>query len=515
MKKLLGIVLVLAVVLSALTACSGNFKGVENYDGEVSSNGGFAVVKGEYVYFINGLASSTDDNTFGKVTKGALVRAKLADVKDFGKTPASEVVVPKLIYTDYDSANKGFYIFGDYVYYTTPSADKDKTGTVQNTIVNFTRTKLDGTDTSVIASAEGLSTPYRYVAKGSDVYLTVYTTRENSDGDSENALITYDVKGKEVKTSKAVSTYVFSDDAANAYAFYEKKAYNENLGEDEDFNEVYRYSLVGEDEVLVLSGAGMYTSDSGIGTQGANFAFVKYTAAQLYLTETFVDTSVSTIKRYYGVNVADLTASTAENLGKLVLLNKGTSQASKAFASDSVYHALDSIIYNDSTYGLVRYNYNEQDDLLTFGVEKLLYSEDLMSYTYCYDDGAYMYYYGNSYYYRIAIADVLAGNENIQQLTYTPTSGTGDFYRFEIIDNAILILNNNDPMEDYICAYDINALAGKDKDAVDKFIEDFAASTKTQAKARLNYRIGVFTEEDETAANDYIDANYTDDSAAE
>ena len=511
----------LCLTVCALTACGANFTGVKDFGGEVSSNGGFAVVKGDYVYFINGKGANTDDNTYGKVVKGALVRAKLSDVKNVGTATECEVVVPKLFYTEYDYAKSGFYIFGDYVYYVTPSASKDKTGTVKNTVADFTKTKLDGTGTTVIAQVDDLAAPYRYVADGDEVYLTVYKAEKDDDDDeSKNYLVTYSAsEKKEVSRSQAVSAYVFSDDDAATYAYYKKSAYNENLEEDESFDEIYRYSLTGKGEVKAFSGAGMYTSEDGVGTQGVTFTFVKMTKDTLYLSETYVDTSVSTITRYYGVKLSDVTENTSRE--KLVLLNKGTTEASSIFSDTSVYYAMDKIIYNDSTYGVVVYDYNNQDDIKSFGIEQLIYSSDLMSYTYCFDDGEYMYYYGDAYYYRVSIADVLNKTEDIHQLTFTNTSGTSDFYKFELFGDTMMILNAFDPFYDYVCAYDITTLDkltvedGKTKeDAIKDFVDEFATADREHVLARLNYRVAKLTDDDKDALDLYMDNYYPEDSAS-
>ncbi|MBR7136299.1 MAG: hypothetical protein IKD14_04145, partial [Clostridia bacterium] len=62
MKKLLC--LVLAVIsIFAMTACGTGWKSeVTDYSGEVSSNGGFAVVKGDWVYYVNGVELNTAEN---------------------------------------------------------------------------------------------------------------------------------------------------------------------------------------------------------------------------------------------------------------------------------------------------------------------------------------------------------------------------------------------------------------------------------------------------------------------
>ena len=509
MKKIISIVVALVLSLTLLTACSGGFSGVKDFGGEVSSNGGFAVLKGDYVYFINGTSEYTADNTFGTPQKGALVRAKLADLKNFGTMATCEMVIPKLMYTEYTDANAGVYIFGDYAYYATPSTVKNKKGEVQNTDVEFTKTKLDGTGTKVIATLSGLDTPYRFVADANGkVYLTVYTT----DDDGNNVLVTYGEDGKEDHRSNAVGAYIFSDDAAYGYAFYEKKGYNEQLEQDESFSEVYRYSLTAAADKaegeLVLSGAGMYGSETGIGTQGVTFTFIKLTAANLFMYETYVDTSVSSGKRYYGWALDQITADPARTYADKTLLNDGTANAATIFASTSVYADLNAIIYNDSTFGLVKYDYTDKENVKTFGITPLVYDSDLMSYTYCYDDGEYMYYYGNSYYYRIKIADVLAKNDNVERITYTTTSATSEFYRMEIIDGALLIANTYEPMYGYVCCYDVTAASRM----TDEDIEEFATADREHILARLNYRAGLITSDDAETVTSYVDEYYPEDS---
>ncbi len=504
MKKLVCLMLSICLMVFALVGCSDqSFQGVSDYAGEVSSNGGFAVVKGDYVYFVNGAVESTVDNTFGSVVKGALVRAKLADVNDYGKETKAEVVIPKLIYTDYRSNNSGFYIFGDYVYYPTPSAEKNMKGEVQNTTVEFTKTKLDGTDTTVLTKVEGLSTPFRFVEKDGNVFLTVYKAI-----DGKNYLVTYNDKGEEVKRSQAVSTYIFSSDDTMGYAFYEKLGYNEDLERDESFNEVYRYNLDGSGEEKVLTGAGMYTSEDGVGTQGVKYAFVAFNSKLLILSQKSVDTSVSDVTRYYGIELDKVTATTGDTYKNLTLLNEGTKNASSIFTANSVYYALDTIVYNDSTYGLVRYNYNDRTNIQTYGLEILVNDKDMMSYTFSFDDGEYMYYFGNDNYYRIKIAEALTKNNTLTRFTFTSTSGTSDFYRMEVIGDTLLILNSHDPFNDYVCAYPMNALVGKDEDQIKEYVEEFAKADREHLTAAVNYRIGVFTEEDQKALTEYIDNKY-------
>ena len=51
------------------------------------------------------------------------------------------ILVPKVVGFE----NGGFYIFDNYIYYASPTILKDRTGTVRFDLVDFYRTKLDGT----------------------------------------------------------------------------------------------------------------------------------------------------------------------------------------------------------------------------------------------------------------------------------------------------------------------------------------------------------------------------------
>lgn len=148
-KKILSIVSAVALTASAFSfaSCSEKFEmqTLTGYvsDAEVESNGGFAVRKGDYVYFINGAADYTADNTYGKVVKGSLMRIATSALEK-GEYNTAEVVVPSLFAAQ--NFDAGLYIYGDYVYYATPTSDKNLKGEVENTWIDFKRAKLDGSE---------------------------------------------------------------------------------------------------------------------------------------------------------------------------------------------------------------------------------------------------------------------------------------------------------------------------------------------------------------------------------
>ncbi|MBQ4097696.1 MAG: hypothetical protein IJC72_00165, partial [Clostridia bacterium] len=182
--KLLCGVLLVSMLVSGMLACSSStWAGttMTDWKGDVISNGGFVAQTDNYVYYINGVATSTDDNTFGAPIKGTLMAA---DKTDLSKT---EIVVPKLFAaSDY---NSGLFIDNGYVYYGTPSLDKASDGTVANSEMMFMRTSLDGKQTDEFFKVNALSTEYRFVKSGDKVFVVYYDAEET-------ALICYDTVTK-------------------------------------------------------------------------------------------------------------------------------------------------------------------------------------------------------------------------------------------------------------------------------------------------------------------------------
>lgn len=496
MKKFLCLVLALGLALS-LAACSTGWKStVTDYSGEVSSNGGFAVVKGDYVYFINGVESNTADNTYGTPVKGALLRTKVADLgKD---NAASEVVIPRLVLTESVGSGSGFYIYGDYVYYTSPSTQKDKTGTVQNSSLVYMRTKLDGTDTTEITSVDSLTSDYRYVQNGENVYLVLNTT----DEDDNNVLISYDATKKNtvIAQSNTVQNYVFSDDIAKTYCYYVETAYNEELKEDESFQNIVKFDFTKsvEDEEVVLKG------DDG--TQGSTFSLIKDTGNEVYYSKTSVDTTVTTSVQYYAA---------VNNTFKGTLLSENTTNASTIFASTSFYKAPDCIVYFDSTLGFLKYDYTKYNDPATLGVVYLvdktvvneLSSLTVSSYT---DEYVYMTDSSN-YYYRINVEKLLAGNCEVEQMTYVSLSTSSTFYAPEIIGDYILAACDTSPLGDYVYAVKIQTgLSDEEKEAKLKTY-DFTVKENLENFAKL--RLGTMTDADKETYDTYLEDTFEDEEA--
>ena len=100
-KKLTILFAALLVVVTAavvIGGCTENLKQdaiATEFSDVVASNGGMAVVYGNYLYFVNGYAGETASNTFGEVVKGAVCRVALTNGVPSGE---AQVIVPKNVY---------------------------------------------------------------------------------------------------------------------------------------------------------------------------------------------------------------------------------------------------------------------------------------------------------------------------------------------------------------------------------------------------------------------------------
>ncbi len=217
-RKIISTIAAFALTAASLTmaGCSSSYTG-ETLGGDISgtvvSNGGFVVEKGDYVYFINGSETYTAENVYGKVEKGSLMRIKKSDL-DAGNYENTDVVVPLLI----SSQNKksGFYIYGDYVYFATPTSDKDLEGNVASDWIDFKRAKLDGSETmkDYFFRLETNSVEFRYVEVDEKVYC-MYV--------DDGALYSYDVEDDETRmlVKGAAGDYTFnSTDPTDANVYY-------------------------------------------------------------------------------------------------------------------------------------------------------------------------------------------------------------------------------------------------------------------------------------------------------
>ncbi len=215
---------IVALGIFLISACGPDYNAdplAGDIGGQVVSNGGFAVEKGNYIYFINGKENNTADNTFGKVEKGAVMRISKNDFANRNYS-AVDTVVPLIAYSG--NANAGLFIYGDYVYYTTPSTDKNSDGEIQNSHLAFRRTKLDGTGTTknYFIQLSDNTVDYRYVEVDGVVYIMYVATKEKLYGTECTNIYSYNTEtGEKTLLAYNVGSYLFdSSDVENPRIFY-------------------------------------------------------------------------------------------------------------------------------------------------------------------------------------------------------------------------------------------------------------------------------------------------------
>lgn len=229
-KKLLSLIIMCIMAVSIFfTGCSCSKDGLQDNpatDANVISNGGLTVVKGDYLYYVNGYIDETtltkDDNKYGKVNHSGIYRTKLVDGKiqkdEDGFLVSSDLVVSKVV----GFSNGGFYIIDDYIYYTTPYMNLDRDGVLQSSRVEFHKININGTGDE-----------------------TIYTTSKNEDNlewtlykiDGKVYLVTY-VDSKIIIVNAETKTVVKEVENSTSHAFLIESNYNTNMTKT---NELHKY----------------------------------------------------------------------------------------------------------------------------------------------------------------------------------------------------------------------------------------------------------------------------------
>ena len=313
---------VVALGATAIAGCSQYFGGNKldgDISGEVTSNGGFAVQKGDFVYFINGVADNTLDNSYGKPVKGSVMRISTKDLADHNYSSV-ETVVPLLAYAgNYDG---GLFIYGDYVYYSTPSTARNSNGEVLYNQLDLKRTKLDATETLRTPYIQFPSSDYdfRFVEEDGVVYLVYVAENETLYDEEKGVKNLHSLNtetGDDTLLAYNISSHIFdAEDKTNPKIYYTMSVtdFNTHTVEDE-YNQLYtvtasqteenKYDISGlygwdEDEdryincgTLVFDGRGKFDEKTPFNVDGYNEFGYTYTLKQ-YVNGTLFYTRHST-----------------------------------------------------------------------------------------------------------------------------------------------------------------------------------------------------------------------------
>ena len=198
MKKFLSAALVLCLIVVgvAFAGCGPKkivLQGGPAYEDQIYGNGGFAVTKGDYLYFTDAYVSSSSlgssiTNEQGTVTETGLYRAEMdTELVSDVETPVLknvQLMVSKVVGFE----NMGLYIFKDKIYFPSPTTESDSSG-VRYDLLTFYRCNLDGSNLEVFYQTESFSDgEFSMTMIDEQVYLLIY------DG---NQIIIVDENGSE------------------------------------------------------------------------------------------------------------------------------------------------------------------------------------------------------------------------------------------------------------------------------------------------------------------------------
>lgn len=317
MKKFLAsLIITLLVVATSLTmvgcgSSSGWSKPTLTNWGEVTSVGGFVAETENYIYFINGIGTSSDDNSFGAPVKGALMAVEKSSLDKDAKDIKAEIVVPKLFVASDRGA--GVYIYGSgqetYVYYGTPNTSKNSEGAIANNELTFKRTRLDGEKEETFFTLDTLSAEYRIVESNNVVYIVYYDSADSSlkcynTADKSTIVIAKQDATLSGKNAVSLDKYYFADnkDLNSAVVYFTTTVYNEEYYEEEakaegyirtvaTYNYVYSYKIGdSKDETTNFYGTKVLDGTSS----NVKYAFTYCKKGWSVFTQTDVNSKIKT-----------------------------------------------------------------------------------------------------------------------------------------------------------------------------------------------------------------------------
>lgn len=181
--KITSLLLVIVMCLMTLVGCATNII-MPDSTGVVLGNGGLAVQKGEYIYFVNGYQPAKEmengKSKFGE-NYSAIYRVKTENgalsYDENGNLNNAEIIIKNVCGFE----KTGLYIFGDYIYYASPNTEKViESGELSANyeLTNFYKAKLDGTNIQQVGETKRASDKTQFAfyksTENNVVYLAVY-----------------------------------------------------------------------------------------------------------------------------------------------------------------------------------------------------------------------------------------------------------------------------------------------------------------------------------------------------
>jgi len=200
-KKVLVFICMIFTLCLGFYGCGEVFKTGPDYNAAVIGNGGLAVMKGEYIYFVNGYNAAEDNyqqNKGDKIYYSAIYRVKaedsnfnittaedgkkslmfnegtLPECDEKGNLPGAERLVSKVAGFE----NTKLFIFGDTLYFTTHTNSRSVSSGETNTSgVEVYRVNLNGKDLKrvhTMSTFDADKGQVNFYQKGKDVYCVFF-----------------------------------------------------------------------------------------------------------------------------------------------------------------------------------------------------------------------------------------------------------------------------------------------------------------------------------------------------
>ena len=201
-----------------------------------TGNGGMAVQKGNYLYYVNGYKSilSSDRTQDERYTHGALMLMKLNS--DGTIVTDENNLLKDDYYITMSNLLCGFevsslYIAGEYLYFTACSVENVNDKAVENEaawakeFVEFYRIKLNKSSKperiyqADVKYAEDSKFDFEYYSSGSNVFILIYEPGATLAKDSEknNAIVKVTGSGDYSEVANNVSSYVFGENSNEVF----------------------------------------------------------------------------------------------------------------------------------------------------------------------------------------------------------------------------------------------------------------------------------------------------------
>lgn len=511
MKKLIVLMLTVILSLGLFTGCADTIKPLSNIEGEVNkvTNGSFLVEKGNYVYFINGKDAVSANNKFGKVEKASLVRVLKSDI---GKSDATiETVIPKLLISA--NYNTGFYMYGNSVYYVTPSIEKDKAGKVLNTHNEFYCFDLEkGKNVGgAILRLENNNYEYRFIENDGVVYLAT-TVSNDVDGQVKTDLVVYNTKTREKVFTSNYASVLMPEDNSNVI-FFTKKGVTKALDDaEQDFEELFRYEVGKKEATLEISGAG-YADLSfdnraqelegklleECGTNGATFTLIKHTGKVLVYKTNKLDAD-NTGSYYYG-------ATDADGFNQKIKLGAQNEYINQAMAKTSYFKSLNEVYYIESGEGfisaLMKFDYSKQNDPDMLNGRTIV-TENVEGYSISFVNGNDMYLTSASdgFYYACKLDGTTAKPNKINAVAMQTAT---DWYKPTVVGNYFIGSYSANYYANYVYVIDISKLGTED---YEDYLKECEVENRENILKLQGTLLGKYSTEETTVLQELLDANY-------